>query len=62
MTDEQGLDRLQVTVSEAAIGMIGRGPQRSDSVFTYASDAYEKQSVSLTMPARLESYRWEPAI
>jgi serine/threonine-protein kinase HipA len=62
MTDEQGLDRLQVTVSEAAIGMLGRGPQLSDSVFTYAPDAYEEQSVSLTMPARLESYRWEPGV
>ncbi|WLG95666.1 hypothetical protein [Pseudomonas sp. FP198] len=40
MTDEQGLDRLQVTVSEAAIGILGRGQQRSDSVFTYAPDAY----------------------
>jgi len=62
MTDEQGLDRLQVTVSEAAIGVLGRGQQRSDSVFTYAPDADEEYSVSLTMPARLESYSWEPGV
>lgn len=62
MADEQGLDRLQVSVSEADVGVLGRGQQRSDSVFTYAASACEEQSVSLTMPMRLESYTWESGV
>lgn len=62
MADEHGLDRLQVIVSETAVGVLGRGQQRSESVFAYSSGAQEEQSVSLTMPVRLESYAWEPGV
>lgn len=62
MADEHGLDRLQVTVSETAVGVLGRGQQRSESVFAYSTGAQEEQSVSLTMPVRLESYAWEPGV
>lgn len=62
MADEQGLDRLQVSVSETAVGVLGRGQQRTDSVFTYATSTCEEQSVSLTMPVRLESYTWESGV
>jgi serine/threonine-protein kinase HipA len=62
MADEQGLDRLHVTVSETAVGVLGRDQQRSESVFVYSTKAQEEQSVSLTMPVRLESYAWEPGV
>ncbi|MBT2298373.1 type II toxin-antitoxin system HipA family toxin [Pseudomonas fluorescens] len=62
MVDEQGLDRLQVCVGETPVGILGRGQQRSNSVFTYATTASEEQSVSLTMPVRLESYTWESGV
>lgn len=62
MIDEQGLDRLQVTVSATAVGVLGRGEQRGESVFAYSTGAQEEQSVSLTMPVRLESYAWEPGV
>ncbi|MVV47096.1 type II toxin-antitoxin system HipA family toxin [Pseudomonas sp. PB120] len=52
-------DRLHINVSGTAVGTLGRGQPRSDSVFTYAENAREENSVSLTMPARLESYTWE---
>ncbi|MCJ8205695.1 type II toxin-antitoxin system HipA family toxin [Pseudomonas sp. RGM2987] len=62
MADEQGLDRLQVSVGETAVGTLGRGQRRADSVFTYGDNATEELSVSLTMPARLESYIWESGV
>ncbi|MBD0704786.1 type II toxin-antitoxin system HipA family toxin [Pseudomonas sp. Fig-3] len=62
MADEQGLDRLQVCVGETPVGILGRGQQRSNSVFTYAATTSEEQSVSLTMPVRLESYTWESGV
>ncbi|UZE01209.1 type II toxin-antitoxin system HipA family toxin [Pseudomonas mediterranea] len=62
MAEEQGPDRLQVSVSETIVGTLGRGQVRSDSVFSYAANTTEEQSVSLTMPARLESYDWESGV
>ncbi|MBC3365569.1 type II toxin-antitoxin system HipA family toxin [Pseudomonas sp. SWRI154] len=62
MSDRQSQDRLQVTVSETAVGVLGRGQQRGDSVFAYATGAQVEQSVSLTMPVRLESYAWESGV
>jgi serine/threonine-protein kinase HipA len=62
MADEQGLDRLQVTISKTAVGVLGRGQQRSESVFAYSTGAQEEQSVSLTMPVRLEGYAWAPGV
>jgi serine/threonine-protein kinase HipA len=41
---------------------LGRGQSGVDSVFTYAQDALEENAVSLTMPARLESYTWERGV
>lgn len=55
-------DRLHISVSSEAVGTLGRGQSRIDSVFTYAQDALEINAVSLTMPARLESYTWEQGV
>ena len=52
-------DRLHISVSGAPVGTLGRGQSRIDSVFAYAEDALEENAVSLTMPARLESYTWD---
>lgn len=62
MSEPQEKDRLHISVSAAAVGTLGRGQSRSDSVFTYAEDAQEGNAVSLTMPARLESYTWEQGV
>ncbi|MBV7546943.1 type II toxin-antitoxin system HipA family toxin [Pseudomonas sp. PDM26] len=62
MGESQERDRLHISVSANAVGTLGRGQSRSDSVFTYAENAQEKNSVSLTMPARLESYTWEQGV
>lgn len=62
MDEAQEQDRLFISVSGAVAGTLGRGPSRSDSVFTYAESTQEESSVSLTMPARLESYTWENGV
>lgn len=62
MTESQEKDRLHIIVSANVVGTLGRGQSRSDSVFTYATHAPEETAVSLTMPARLESYKWEQGV
>lgn len=55
-------ERLHISVSGIAVGALGRGQPRADSVFTYAENAQEQNAVSLTMPVRLESYTWDQGI
>ena len=55
-------ERLHISVSGMAVGALGRGQPRGDSVFTYAENAQEQNAVSLTMPVRLESYTWDHGI
>ncbi|MCS3841072.1 serine/threonine-protein kinase HipA [Pseudomonas sp. JAI111] len=55
-------ERLHISVSGIAVGALGRGQPRGDSVFTYAENAQEQNAVSLTMPVRLESYTWDQGI
>jgi serine/threonine-protein kinase HipA len=55
-------ERLHISVSGIAVGALGRGQPRGDSVFTYAENAQEQNAVSLTMPMRLESYTWDHGI
>jgi serine/threonine-protein kinase HipA len=55
-------ERLHISVSGIAVGALGRGQPRGDSVFTYAENAQEQNAVSLTMPVRLESYTWDHGI
>ena len=62
MVEPQEKGRLHVSVSGAPVGTLGRGQSRVDSVFAYAADAQEENAVSLTMPARLESYTWEQGV
>ncbi|EJN33519.1 capsule biosynthesis enzymes related protein [Pseudomonas sp. GM78] len=62
MDEAQEQDRLFISVSGALAGTLGRGQSRSDSVFTYVESTQEENSVSLTMPARLESYTWENGV
>ncbi|GAB6404968.1 type II toxin-antitoxin system HipA family toxin [Pseudomonas sp. MHK4] len=62
MAEPQQQDRLCISVSGAVAGTLGRGPSRSNSVFTYVESTQEENSVSLTMPARLESYTWEQGV
>ena len=62
MVEPQEQDRLYISVSGAVAGTLGRGQSRSDSVFTYADSTQEENAVSLTMPARLESYTWERGV
>ncbi|VVN76243.1 type II toxin-antitoxin system HipA family toxin [Pseudomonas fluorescens] len=62
MVELQEKDRLRITVSGTPVGTLGRGQSRIDSVFAYAEDAPEENAVSLTMPARLESYTWERGV
>lgn len=62
MAERSDADRLHVSVSGTTVGTLGRGQSRIDSVFAYAEDALEENAVSLTMPARLESYAWEQGV
>ncbi|WP_213941847.1 type II toxin-antitoxin system HipA family toxin [Pseudomonas sp. dw_612] len=62
MVEPQEMDRLHISVSGAAVGALGRGQSRDDSIFTYGEDAPEENAVSLTMPTRLESYTWERGV
>jgi serine/threonine-protein kinase HipA len=62
MAEGRVVDRLHVSVSGTTIGALGRGQSGVDSVFTYAQEALEENAVSLTMPARLESYTWERGV
>ncbi|KZN17088.1 MULTISPECIES: type II toxin-antitoxin system HipA family toxin [Pseudomonas] len=62
MAEGSVVDRLHVSVSGTTVGALGRGQSGVDSVFTYAQDALEENAVSLTMPARLESYTWERGV
>jgi serine/threonine-protein kinase HipA len=62
MAESQEKDRLHISVSGTTVGTLGRGQSRIDSVFAYAEDAQEENAVSLTMPARLESYAWEKGV
>lgn len=62
MTDEPDRGRLQVSVGDIPVGILGRGEVRGDSVFTYDTSTDEEHSVSLSMPVRLESYTWEPGV
>ena len=62
MGEQQAKDRLHISVSGTTVGTLGRGQSRIDSVFAYAEDALEENAVSLTMPARLESYTWERGV
>ncbi|PWK43646.1 HipA N-terminal domain-containing protein [Pseudomonas sp. OV226] len=62
MDEPQERDRLQINVSDTAVGNLGRGQVRSDTVFAYAIETQEENAVSLTMPVRLESYSWERGV
>lgn len=62
MAEQSNVDRLHISVSGTTVGALGRGQSPADSVFTYAQDALEENAVSLTMPARLESYTWERGV
>lgn len=62
MVEPQEMDRLRISVSEIAVGALGRGQSREDSIFTYGESAQEENAVSLTMPTRLESYTWERGV
>lgn len=62
MAEPQERERLHISVSGMAVGTLGRGQPRGDSVFTYAENAQEENAVSLTMPLRLESYTWDQGI
>ncbi|QAY83156.1 type II toxin-antitoxin system HipA family toxin [Pseudomonas arsenicoxydans] len=62
MAEPQERERLHISVSGIAVGTLGRGQSRGDSVFTYAENAQEENAVSLTMPVRLESYTWDQGI
>ncbi|MFU2326707.1 type II toxin-antitoxin system HipA family toxin [Pseudomonas sp. NFX98] len=62
MNDPQEKDRLAVSVSNSAVGILGRGQSPIATVFAYAENASEQNAVSLTMPVRLESYAWEPGV
>lgn len=62
MAEQSDVDRLHISVSGTTVGALGRGQSPADSVFTYAQDALEENAVSLTMPARLESYTWERGV
>ncbi|WP_030131591.1 type II toxin-antitoxin system HipA family toxin [Pseudomonas sp. QTF5] len=62
MAEKSDVDRLDISVSGTTVGALGRGQSRIDSVFTYAQNALEENAVSLTMPARLESYTWERGV
>ncbi len=56
-------DRLYVGAGDATVGTLGRSDENPrDTVFTYNASAGEAQAVSLTMPTRLESYKWEYGI
>jgi len=52
---------LHVNVLAQRVGELGRG-DGDHSVFAYTPGAALGQSVSLTMPARLESYKWERGV
>ncbi|TVT81159.1 type II toxin-antitoxin system HipA family toxin [Pseudomonas sp. H3(2019)] len=62
MVESQDRDRLHISVSGTPVGTLGRSQSRIDSVFTYTEDVLEENAVSLTMPARLESYTWERGV
>ncbi|MHC8364617.1 type II toxin-antitoxin system HipA family toxin [Pseudomonas sp. ZT5P21] len=62
MAEPEDRDRLYISVSERAVGALGRGQSRSNSVFSYAADAPGESAVSLTMPVRLESYAWDQGL
>ncbi|WP_130908228.1 type II toxin-antitoxin system HipA family toxin [Pseudomonas sp. Sample_16] len=62
MVELQQRDRLAISVSSNAVGILGRGQSSADSVFAYAENASEQDAVSLIMPVRLESYAWEPGV
>lgn len=62
MAEPQERERLHISISGMAVGTLGRGQPRGDSVFTYAENAQEENAVSLTMPVRLESYTWDQGI
>jgi serine/threonine-protein kinase HipA len=56
-------DRLYIGAAGVAAGTLGRsGENHHDSVFSYHSAVAEENAVSLTMPVRLESYKWEYGI
>jgi serine/threonine-protein kinase HipA len=56
-------DRLYIGASGEAVGTLGRSEDNlRDSVFVYNAAVTEEQAVSLTMPVRLESYKWEYGI
>ncbi|WP_338584135.1 type II toxin-antitoxin system HipA family toxin [Pseudomonas sp. MAG733B] len=62
MDEPQEKDRLAISVSNSAVGILGRGQSPIATVFAYAENASEQNAVSLTMPVRLESYAWEPGV
>jgi serine/threonine-protein kinase HipA len=56
-------DRLHIGAGGALVGTLGRSENNlRDSVFVYNETVNEDQAVSLTMPVRLESYKWEYGI
>lgn len=62
MVEPKDSDRLYIGVADTTVGTLGRSYSHGDSVFTYAEDVLDENAVSLTMPARLESYQWERGV
>lgn len=56
------MDRLSIGVAGHLIGTLGRAAEPGQSTFGYLHDASAHDAVSLTMPVRLDSYRWENGI
>jgi serine/threonine-protein kinase HipA len=55
-------DRLAIGVPDSRVGTLGRAAEPDQSTFSYLPDAAAQDAVSLTMPVRLDSYRWENGI
>ena len=62
MAEPRDARRLQVKAAERQVATLGRGEVLADTVLNYAADAADSDAVSLTMPIRLESYRWEGGV
>lgn len=55
-------DRLAIGVADLRVGTLGRAAEPDQSTFSYLPGAAAQDAVSLTMPVRLDSYRWENGI
>lgn len=62
MTEPRNARPLQVKVAGRQVATLGRGEILADTVLSYTANAEGADAVSLTMPIRLESYRWEGGV